>query len=50
MGGVMQATRVFGGEDHLESHVPSLNGAVFKQPTETRFDQRSRVTARSLGQ
>jgi len=35
----MQATRVFGGEDHLESLVPGLNEGVFKQPAETRFDQ-----------
>jgi type I restriction enzyme R subunit len=34
MGGVMQATRVFGSEDRLESVLTDLNEAVFKHPTE----------------
>ena len=35
MGGVMQAVRVFGGEDRLESLLSGLNAAVFsKYPTE----------------
>ncbi|MFZ2447580.1 MAG: type I restriction-modification enzyme R subunit C-terminal domain-containing protein [Syntrophobacteraceae bacterium] len=37
MGGVMQATRVFGGEDRLETFLTGLNEAVFKQATEPRF-------------
>ena len=34
MGGVMQATRIFGGEERLETILTDLNAAVFKQPTE----------------
>ncbi|MDD2754429.1 MAG: DEAD/DEAH box helicase family protein [Methanothrix sp.] len=38
MGGVMQATRIFGSEDRLESVLTDLNEAVFKHPTENQTE------------
>jgi len=39
MGGMMQATRVFGSEDRLETILTGLNEAVFKHPIETGINQ-----------
>lgn len=45
MGGVMQATRIFGGEDRLESLLTDLNAAVFKQEQTEAFPHQAEELA-----